>query len=139
MPSNIDGPLGSRRIKQLYAATSTISTSDERFKIDIAELEDEVLDPWAFGLLCHDAWEAEHEAVHEQVEARIAKIEQGEDGNEVEVVEVFMEDRATGEQRLVHAAGDRFSIRYEEALAMEAAYQRRRAERIEARLAAIGA
>ena len=34
-------------------------------------------------------------------------------------------------------AGDMYSLRYEEALAMEAAYQRRRASRAEARLAAL--
>jgi hypothetical protein len=36
-------------------------------------------------------------------------------------------------------AGDRYGIRYEEALCMEAAYQRRRADRMEARLAALEA
>ena len=34
------------------------------------------------------------------------------------------------EKRLVTAAGDRYGIRYSEALCMEAAYQRRRAQRL---------
>ena len=37
------------------------------------------------------------------------------------------------EKRLVTAAGDRYGIRYSEALCLEAAYQRRRADRLEAR------
>ena len=41
------------------------------------------------------------------------------------------------ERRLVRASGNRYGIRYSEALCLEAAYQRRRAERIEARLAAL--
>lgn len=37
------------------------------------------------------------------------------------------------------AAGDRYGIRYSEALCLEAAYQRRRAERMEQRIANIEA
>lgn len=41
------------------------------------------------------------------------------------------------EKRLVTAAGDRYGIRYSEALCMEAAYQRRRTERLEGRMASL--
>ncbi len=142
------------RWKQLYAGTTTISTSDERLKDNIVAIPDEVLDAWGevnwyqyqfkdsieekgetkarlhtgaiaqriesvfnahgldankYGLLCYDSWKAE-------------PAERDEDGN------VVQEARP---------AGNRYSLRYEEALCMEAAYQRRRADRLEQRLNAI--
>ena len=45
----------------------------------------------------------------------------------------------TGEWRVVRAAGNRWGIRADQCLFLEAAYQRRRADRIEARLTAIEA
>jgi hypothetical protein len=146
----------SYRWKQLYAGTTTIATSDERVKQGIEPLPDDVLDAWGevefyryklndaveekgfadaryhtgmvaqrierifaehglnafdYGLLCYDEWEAEPE-------------EKDESG---EII------------RPARAAGNRYSLRYEECLCMEAAYQRRRADRMEARLAVIEA
>ena len=69
------------------------------------------LDAAAYGLFCHDEWPAQEEV-------------RDEEGN------VVQEARE---------AGDMYSLRYEEALAMEAAYQRRRADRLEARIAALEA
>ena len=146
---------GERRWTQLYAKTSTISTSDERKKSSIVSIPDEVLDAWGsidfiqyqfndsvaekgasarihngliaqrvdeafasrgldasrYALFCHDAWEAQPE-------------KRDENGN---VVNPAIE------------AGDEYSLRYEEALCMEAAYQRRRADRAEARISALEA
>lgn len=141
----------SSRWKQLYAGTTTISTSDERLKDNISSVPDAVLDAWGdvdwsqfqfrdaieekgedkarlhnglvaqridaafkahgqdasrYGLFCYDEWEATPE-------------EKDEQGN------------VTEEGR---PAGDIYSLRYEEALCMEAAYQRRRADRAEARI-----
>lgn len=140
--------------KELFCANSTINTSDERLKDNIREINDDVLDAWGdvnlrafqfkdaiekkgqdarihagviaqqvqsafeargldafrFGLLCYDEWEAK-DAVYDE--------ETGE-----------LIDEAVD-------AGNRYSIRYAEALVLEAAYQRRRADRIEARLAAL--
>lgn len=136
---------------QVYASTSSISTSDERLKQDIEGIpeavfrawakvefvqfrfkdavakkgdgarihigaiaqriktafESEGLDPFAYGLLCYDRWDASPAEI----------------------------DPKTGEE-IVPAleAGDRYSIRYEEALALECAYQRWRLAQIEARL-----
>lgn len=146
----------SHRWKQLYAGTTTISTSDERLKQGIEAIPDAVLDAWGevdfyrykfndavaekgfdnaryhtgmvaqrierifaehglnafdYGLLCFDEWQAEPEVRDE----------------ENEIIKPAV------------AAGDRYSLRYEECLCMEAAYQRRRADRIEARLAALEA
>lgn len=49
------------------------------------------------------------------------------------------EEYDTCEKRLVLAAGNRWGIRSDQCLFLEAAYQRRRADRIEARLTAIEA
>lgn len=144
------------RWKQLYAGTTSINTSDERVKQGIESVPDDVLDAWGevefyrykfndaveekgfdnaryhtgmvaqriervfaehglnafdYGLLCYDEWEA---------------VEEEKDKNG-EII------------RPARAAGNRYSLRYEECLCMEAAYQRRRADRIEARLAALEA
>ena len=48
-------------------------------------------------------------------------------------------ERKHTEKRLVRPAGDMWMIRYEEANAMEAICQRRRADRLEARIAALEA
>ena len=145
----------SHRWSAVYAANATVQTSDERMKQDIADIPDAVLDAWdnvkwrqfkmkesvrekgasarlhsgiiaqeaakalegksidpsAYGFWCYDEWEEQ--------EARLDS-----DGN-VEVKAV--------------PAGNQYSIRYEEALAIEAAYQRRRADRLEARIAALEA
>ena len=144
------------RWKQLYAGTTTIATSDERLKDNIKDIPDEVLDAWGevnwyqyqfkdsieekgesnarlhtgaiaqriefifkshnldvnrYGLLCYDAWDAEDEQCDEE-------------GNILSPA---------------REAGDRYSLRYEEALCMEAAYQRRRADRLEERIARLEA
>lgn len=146
--------IASYRWKQLFAGTTTISTSDERLKDNIVAIPDEVLDAWGevnwyqyqfkdsiaekgetkarlhtgaiaqriesvfnahgldankYGLLCYDEWKSE-------------PAERDEDGN------IIQEARP---------AGNRYSLRYEEALCMEAAYQRRRADRLESRIEAL--
>jgi hypothetical protein len=144
----------SNRWIQLYATTTTIATSDERLKDNIEAVPDAVLDAWGdvnwsqfqfrdavakkgedrarlhnglvaqridaafkahgqdasrYGLFCFDEWEATPE-------------EKDEQGNVTEEAK---------------PAGDIYSLRYEEALCMEAAYQRRRADRAEARISAL--
>lgn len=138
------------RWKQLFAATSTISTSDERMKQQIEEIPEQVLLAWSevnfyqfkyndsvtekgenarlhtgliaqriktvfeshnlnafdYGLLCYDEWEAQEE----------------EKDEEENIISPARE------------AGNRYSLRYEECLCMEAAYQRWRADKIEERL-----
>ena len=141
------------RWTDIYATNATINTSDERAKSNIDAIPDEVLDAWAdvewcqfkfrdavkakgkrarlhtgaiaqrikavfekhnidpfaYGLLCYDKWDAEEE-------------HRDEDGN-------LMEE--------AREAGNRYSLRYEEALCMESAYQRRRADRLEERIEAL--
>jgi len=132
----------SRRWTTVHATTATINTSDEREKEQIGDIDEAVLrawgnvnyqqfkfkdavalkgssarwhvglvaqrvkevfeaegiDPFAYGILCYDEWEEQEE-----------KTEEG-----VGVVQEF------------EAAGNRYGIRYEEALALECAYLRSR-------------
>lgn len=144
----------SLRWANLYISASAVSTSDEREKTSVSGVPDAVLDAWAgvdfvqfkfrdavaekgvvrarlhsglvaqrvaeafssrgldasaYGLFCYDEWDAEPEVLDQNGE-------QARPGRE---------------------AGNLYSLRYEEALCMEAAYQRRRADRAEARIAAL--
>lgn len=163
MRPNSDGAkdLGtaSFRIKQVYATVGAINTSDGREKTKPFEISDDVLDAWGdveliafkwleaiakkggdlarthfgviaqqvrdaflargldgcdYGLLCYDEWEDEYEEVLD------------DDGVN------------TGERLLVKSAGNRWGIRPDQCLFLEAAYQRRRCDRIEQRLCAAG-
>jgi hypothetical protein len=137
---SLGGP--SRRWTVVYADTATINTSDEREKEQIQDIDAAVLrawgnvqyqqfkfkdavlkkgsgarwhigvvaqrvkeafeaegvDPFAYGILCYDEWDEQEEKY--------------EDG--VGIVQQFQ------------AAGNRYGIRYEEALALECAYLRSR-------------
>lgn len=146
----------SQRWSQVYAATGTINTSDERVKTDVLAIPDKVLkawgkvqfmqfrysdaveekgegaarihfgliaqrvkeafeseglDPFAYGLLCYDEWDNVYEPV---MGIRTFEIEG----------ETHEEEYDTGEKRLITAAGNRYGIRYEEALVLECAYLR---------------
>jgi hypothetical protein len=147
------------RFSVVYAGTGTINTSDGREKTEPLPISDTVLDAWGdvqliafqwlesirnkgedvarwhfgviaqqvrdafaargldgtrYGLLCYDEWD-------DQFEPAV-----GDDGE------------PNGEMKLVVSAGNRWGIRADQCLFLEAAYQRRRCERIEARLAAAG-
>ena len=69
------------------------------------------LNAFDYGLLCYDEWQEQKEEKDEEGNIITPKIE----------------------------AGNRYSLRYEECLCMEAAYQRYRADKIEARLTALEA
>lgn len=144
----------SNRWSQVVATSTSITTSDERYKTSIEAIPEDVLDAWGdvnwiqyqyieavekkgenvarlhsgiiaqriveifanhnldatrYGLLCYDEWEEEPETRNENGEVI-----------------------ASGTP-----AGNMYSLRYEECLCMEAAYQRRRAERAEARITAL--
>lgn len=86
------------------------------------------LDASKYGLFCYDSWGDEYETIEVVDQEEVLD----EDGSVVT-------PRITHtEQKLVTAAGDRYGIRYEEALALECAYLRRQLQKIEAALAANG-
>lgn len=124
------------RFTQLYAASGAISTSDARDKADIGAVPDDWLDAWeaahwrryrfAGGRRWHIGLVAQ--AVRDAFAAR------GLDAAELGLLchDAWPEERADGE--VVRPAGDRWGLRYEECLAIEAACTRRRLDRIEAAL-----
>lgn len=87
----------------------------------------EGLDATRYGLLCYDKWDDEYEDV-EVVDAPEIVAEDG----------TVTHAQTHIERRLVTPAGDRYGIRYEEALALEAAYQRWRMDKLEATLVTMG-
>lgn len=121
------------------------------------------IDATKLGLLCYDEWDAYPEQVTETVtEVKPARYEQvlvkpaeyrteiGEDGEpyQLEVMAAQYEDGAMIEPAQYEtvrtvvpavAAGNRWGLRSDQCLFLEAAYQRRRADRIDARLAALEA
>lgn len=151
------------RWSNIYATTGSVQTSDERNKQDIQDVPDAVLDAIAkidlrlfrfkdaverkggearihsgilaqqideafslfglnaydYGLFCYDEWDAEYTPSE-----HVDKIT-----GEVMVVE----------PRLIREAGNLYGVRYEEFLVLEAAVQRRRADRLEARMSALEA
>lgn len=145
---------GYSRVKEIYAANSVINTSDGREKTSPLVIDDAALDAWGdvqiicyrwlesiakkgedyarwhfgviaqqvrdaftahgidgtrYGLLCYDEWESKPEVLDDE-------------GNVLDVS---------------RDAGSRWGIRADQCLFMEAAYQRRRAEKIEKRVAAL--
>lgn len=89
----------------------------------------EGLDAARYGLFCYDEWDDEYE----DFEVEDAAAVYDEDGNQIRPAQFHTE------KRLVCKAGNRYGIRYTEALCLEAAYQRRKADRLEARIAALEA
>jgi hypothetical protein len=84
----------------------------------------EGLDASRYALFCYDKWDDEYEDVEVvDVEAVL-----DEHGNELKPAVTHTE------KRLVTPAGDRYGIRYSEALALECAYQRWRLDKLEAKL-----
>jgi hypothetical protein len=75
--------------------------------------ESEGIDPFSYGILCYDEWGDEYEEIREPY-TTIEKVT----GKEL------TQYRFTGEKRLIRAAGNGYSIRYDEALALECAYLR---------------
>ena len=74
--------------------------------------ESEGLDAFAYGILCYDKWDDQY--TEEMVEAE----ENLGDGKTIKVM------RSTGNKILTQTAGNRYGVRYEEALALECAYLR---------------
>lgn len=138
---------------QIWSTSSTISTSDARLKTEPEFFPDEVLDAWGDVDFVQfkmresvdkkgDAARFHSGLVAQQIETAFASknLDAREYGffcwDEWEE-EPDVRDESGHTVQEGHPAGDMFSLRYEEALCMEAAYQRRRADRAEARLATL--
>lgn len=94
------------------------------------------LDGTKYGLLCYDKWEAEY-VIHppEYIEhpAVISKII-NQDGSPAISKDAWSEKVKDEWIELVSPAGERWGLRPDQCAWLEAAYQRRRSERIESRL-----
>ena len=139
----------------VYAGTGSINTSDARLKTEVDNINDALMRAWGhvnfkvfkfidavekkgnsarmhvgviaqevqaafeaegldasrYGLFCYDEWPDQYESVEVQ------------DGEDTRI-----------EMRLIRPAGNEYGIRYEEALALECAYQRWRLEQLEERV-----
>lgn len=85
---------------------------------------DNGVDPFKYGILCIESWEDQYEPV---MDTRTIVVEEtvGEGDESHTVSRTEEEIYATGEMRLVQAAGSHYGVRYEEALVLEAALARR--------------
>lgn len=96
---------------------------------DIIEaFEAQGLNAFDYGIVCYDSWDDQY--VDEYVVDAEAVYDK--DGK------IVTPEKSHTEKRFVKPAGDIYTVRYEEALALEAAYQRWKLSKIEAALAAKG-
>lgn len=127
----------------VYSATGTINTSDEREKTDIGDIPDEWLDAWGDVEWSRYKWQSAIARKGDGARWHLGLVAQ-------RVRDAFtargLDPFAIGllcydewEESEDTPAGNRFGLRYEEAFALEAAWQRRRADWIEARLDALEA
>lgn len=145
----------SHRWSAVYAANATIQTSDERLKQDIEDIPDEVLDAWdgvkwkQFRMKESVASKGNSARIHSGIVAQQASNALGIKGidasrygffcyDEWEAQEARLDSDGNPENEAV-PAGNQYSMRYEEALAIEAAYQRRRADRLEEKVSRLEA
>jgi hypothetical protein len=140
----------SNRWATVYAGTGTINTSDEREKRDIGPIPDEWLDAWGDVEWCRFRF-IEGERWHIGLVAqrvRAAFEARGIDAFEIGLlcldrwpaIRALKERRnrkgeVTQPARAAVPAGDRWGLRYEECLAMEAAWARREIGAVKAALA----
>lgn len=88
------------------------------------------IDPFKYGLLCYDKWEG-HPDIYNEYDETIPAV-YDEEG------QIVAETHIVHHKELVEKAieaGELYSIRYEEALCLEAAYQRRENEKLKNELA----
>jgi hypothetical protein len=140
-----------RRWKQLYAGTTTIGTSDKRLKNSISDIPSKVLDAWdKINWVQFKFNDATDEKPADQVRLHTGLIAQDiqqimlNDDVDISKYGLFCYDVwehkdpiYDKEGNIIHnevQAGDRYSLRYEEALCMEAAYQRRKNKILENRI-----
>src|SRR5690606_9235998 len=132
----------SRRWSQVYAASGAISTSDETEKQDVEDIQDQWLDAWGSvnwsRFKFRDAVEQKGRGARWHVglvaqQVRDAFAARGLDAFELGLLchDEWPEEPGEGDGE-GRPAGSRFGIRYEEALAMEAAWQRRELLRLKA-------
>lgn len=151
--------LAAFRWREIFAANSTINTSDEREKEQIGAIPDEWLDAWGNVEWSRFKWSASVEEKGEAARWHVGLIAQqirdvfaarGIDAFEIGLLchdeweqqtrPIYAtrineetgaeEEYYTGEVEVTLAAGDRFGVRYSQAQAMEAAWLRRQIKQL---------
>lgn len=123
------------------------TTSDERFKTPLAEIPDAVLEAWGsvqwgqFRYLADVDKKGDKARLHNGLIAQhILRVfeEHGQNALAYGIVcHETWEDEKNEDGVVVREAGEMYSVRYTEALAMEAAYQRHRADMLEQRISKV--
>ena len=141
----------SNRWTTVYAKSSSINTSDERLKQDIEEIPDEVLEAWSNVNFIQyrfiDSYEEKNEAARIHTGCIAQDIDKVfKDANlSADRYGLFCYDEWNAEEEIkdengevlkpAREAGNAYSLRYEEALCMEAACNRKRVKKLEDRIA----
>ncbi|HID3750301.1 TPA: tail fiber domain-containing protein [Citrobacter freundii] len=97
------------------------------------------LDGTKYGLLCHDKWDAEyvtHPPEYVEHPAVFSKII-NPDGSQAILKEAWSEKVKDEWKELITPEGERWGLRPDQCAWLEAAYQRRRSDRIESRILAL--
>lgn len=118
----------------IYAGTGTINTSDERDKVDISPIFDAVLDAWSEVQWCQFRFK-DGKRLHVGLVAQRIKESFEKHGIDPFAYGVLCYDQWEYQAAVIDAegketmpatlAGDRYGVRYEEALALESALMRR--------------
>ncbi|MCK1966875.1 phage tailspike protein [Franconibacter sp. IITDAS19] len=98
--------------------------------------ESKGIDGTRFGLLCYDEWDDQYEILPEEVKQHPAEYsaEPDESGRRAILKEAWTEVVKPEGRVLVTPAGNRWGIRSDQCLWLEAAYQRRERQKLEARI-----
>ncbi|RJG56731.1 hypothetical protein D0Z70_05180 [Sphingobium terrigena] len=122
----------------IYAATGTINTSDARAKCDVAAVDDALLDAWGDVQWVTYRWRDAVAAKGDEARVHVGLMAQGVRdaidarlgaGAAVRLGLLCCDDLPDGAVR--------WGLRYDQCFALEAAWQRRRLDRIEARIDAL--
>jgi hypothetical protein len=137
----------SLRWSEVYATNGTIETSDERKKQDILPIDDDVLTAWGDVSLVFFRWidavneKGDDARIHSGFISQRIRDAFAAHGLDAHRYGLFCydqwEEKVDNEGNVIQSAGDAYGIRITECLAVEAAYQRRRADQIEERLTTI--
>ena len=148
--NNIQLGSAAHKWSQVFASTAAISTSDERQKEDIQEYPDELLDAWEeinwvqFKFKDSVKEKGDNARIHAGLIAqRIASVFERH-GIDPAHYGLYCYNEWEGQEPVLGyggqvdmegwEAGNVYSVRYEECFAIEAAMQRRKAQRLEERL-----
>ena len=120
-----------RRYTNIYSVNGTIQTSDANKKTDIKPIDDKVLDAWGAVAFRQFRMKNDDQAIHIGVIAQQVDEAFKSYGLDARDYGLFCDDKDEDGETIL-------GIRYNEALALECAYQRRMIEKLTMRVDALG-